>query len=394
VRFTDGYVTGPICTPSRAGLLMGRYQTRFGCEDGPDPKGLPREEVTLAERLKALGYKTGMIGKWHMGGGEGQCPPDRGFDEFFGFLGGGHFFLPGEHSPNAMFYKALSGPILRGSEVVEEKEYLTDAFGREAVSFIDRHRDEPFFLYVPFNAVHVPLEATEKYLRRFPGIKNGPRRTYAAMTAAFDDAVGNILSTLRKNGLEENTLISYVSDNGGHPIANTSQNGPLRGQKGMLYEGGIRIPYMMQWKGVLPAGSVYHQPVISLDVYATALAAAGGAMPVAPKLDGVNLMPYVQGKNPGAPHESLYWRYLDKRALRKGDWKLVQEENSPSAELYNLADDIGEKKDLAKEMPDKLREMEETYRSYDVQMTELKWVSILSAGRLRKKGFFPKKTKN
>jgi arylsulfatase A-like enzyme len=392
VRFTDGYVTGPVCTASRAGLLTGRYQQRFGCEDGPSPEtGLPQEERTLAERLKDMGYATGMIGKWHLGSKVGQRPIDRGFDEFFGFLGGGHFYLPGDHSPKEWAYETLSGPILRGDQVVDEKEYLTDAFGREAVSFIDRHRDEPFFLYLPFNAVHFPLEATKKDLNRFPEIKNRDLRAYAAMTASMEDAVGNVLATLRKHRLEEDTLIFYVSDNGGYPIADTSRNGPLRGQKGMLYEGGIRIPYLMQWKGVIPAGGVYNQPVVSLDVYATALAAAGASMSVAPTLDGVDLLPYLRGKNSAAPHESLYWRYVNWRALRKGDWKLVQETNSPEVELYHLAEDIGESKNLAKERPDKLREMEQAYQAYDRHMEDLTWVNWITSAVLKKQGKWPPK---
>jgi arylsulfatase A-like enzyme len=395
VRFTDGYVTGPVCTASRAGLLTGRYQQRFGCEDGPNPlTGLPQEERTLAERLNDMGYATGIVGKWHLGSKKGQRPMDRGFDEFFGFLGGAHFFLPGEHPRKKGTYsKELSRPILRGDEVVHEKEYLTDAFAREAASFIDRHRDEPFFLYLPFNAVHVPLEATEKDLKRYPEIENNDLRTYAAMTASLEDAVGQVLAALRKNGLEKDTLIFYVSDNGGQSIANTTRNGPLRGQKQTLYEGGIRVPYLMQWKGVVPAGAVHNRPVISLDVYATALAAAGGAMSVEPALDGVDLLPYLRGESSAAPHESLYWRYVDRRALRKGDWKLVQEPSSPGAELYHLAEDITESRNLAKEMPGKLREMEQSYQAYDLQMEDLTWVNLHTAARLQKEGKWPLKTK-
>lgn len=393
VRFTDGYVTGPVCTASRAGLLTGRYQQRFGSEDGPNPTtGLPNDERTLAERLKDLGYATGMIGKWHLGSRKGQRPTERGFDEFFGFLGGAHFYLPRESSPNDGDYvKALSHPVLRGDEAVDEKEYLTDAFAREAVAFIERHRDEPFFLYLPFSAVHVPLEAKEQDLARYPRIENRDLRTYAAMTASMEDAVGEVLATLRKNGLEEDTLVFYVSDNGGQSIAHTSRNGPLRGQKQTLYEGGIRVPYLMQWKGVIPAGGVYSQPVSSLDVYATAVAAAGGVLSVEPRPDGVDLLPYVRGESAAAPHESLYWRYVDRRALRKGDWKLVQEPSSLQAELYHLAEDIAESTNLAKQMPDKLRELEQAYQAYDRQMEDLTWVNLHTADRLQKEGKWPLK---
>ncbi|MHC4994900.1 MAG: sulfatase-like hydrolase/transferase [Planctomycetota bacterium] len=398
VRFTDGYVTGPVCVPSRVGLLTGNYQQRFGCDDTGDP---PKSALMLSESLKKAGYTTGMIGKWHLSGREARIsdnaseaclPLNRGFDEFFGFHYGGHWFLPGEHSPNAMFYKAFSGDIFRGDQVVTEKEYLTDAFGREAAAFIKRYRNEPFFLYIPFNAVHLPLEATDAYLEKYRHIKNIGRRTLAAMTASLDDAVGQVLKALRQHGLENDTLILYLSDNGGHPPANASLNGPLRGMKGELYEGGIRVPFLMQWKGVLPGGTVYRQPVIALDIYATSLAAAGESGQGI-ELDGKNLLPYLLGQKNFPPHESLYWRYLDKRALRQGAWKWVQEENSPSAELYHLENDIGEKNNLAGQRPDKLKELEKAYQKWDQQMKDPKAVSLTSMARLKRQGKWPFKKK-
>ncbi|MEW6211032.1 MAG: sulfatase-like hydrolase/transferase, partial [Acidobacteriota bacterium] len=290
VRFTNGYVSCPVCSPTRAGLMTGRYQQRFGHEFNPGPAaqaeedfGLPLSEVTLAYRLKALGYATGMFGKWHIGYKPEMHPMRRGFDEFFGFLGGAHSYI----NPN----ERRANPILRGNEVISERSYLTEAFAREAVSFIERHHNESFFLYLPFNAVHAPMQATEKYRSRFASITDERRRTFAAMLSAMDDAVGQVLARLRELKLEENTLIFFISDNGGPTLQTTSRNDPLRGYKGQVLEGGIRIPFLIQWKGRVPAGKVYDRPVISLDIHPTALAAAGGKITGELKLDGRNLLP-------------------------------------------------------------------------------------------------------
>ena len=321
VRFTQGYVSCPLCSPTRAGLMTGRYGQRFGYEMNPGPAavaddkfGLPLAEKTLAERMKDLGYRTGMFGKWHLGFKPEMTPPKRGFDEFFGFLDGAHEYLPGRRA----------GRILRGMDPVEEKEYLTEALAREAVSFIERHKDEPFFLYVPFNAVHAPMQSVQKYLDRFPDITDANRRIHAAMTAALDDAVGRVLQTLRRLDLEQDTLIFFFSDNGGPTAQTTSSNAPFRGFKGQVWEGGIHIPFMMQWKDHLPAGRVDERPVIQLDILPTALAAAGAEIQPEWKLDGANLLPFLSGANPGRPHEALYWRMGRQQAVRSGDWKLVR----------------------------------------------------------------------
>ncbi len=280
VRCSNGYVSCPYCSPTRAGLLSGRYQQRFGHEFNPGPAGakedvfgLPLSETTLADRLKAAGYATGLVGKWHLGGASRFQPQRRGFDEFFGFLGGGHPYFPGQ-----------GAPIYRGTEVVQEKEYLTDAFAREAVAFLQRHKDQPFFLYLAFNAVHTPMHATDDRLSRFANIADEERRTYAGMLTAMDEGVGKVLDTLKAAHLEESTLIFFFSDNGGPTMLgttiNASRNDPLRGSKRTTLEGGIHVPFVVQWKGKLAPGTVYDQPVIQLDVLPTALAAAGvSAMP-------------------------------------------------------------------------------------------------------------------
>jgi arylsulfatase A-like enzyme len=371
IRFTSGYVSGPYCSPTRAGLITGRYQQRFGHEFNPGPAqnasehmGLPLEEKTLADRLKAAGYATGMVGKWHLGYQDKFHPLKRGFDEFYGFLGGAHSYLDARAD--------AANPILRGTQTVEEQEYLTDAFGREAVAYIDRHKEHPFFLYLTFNAVHTPMHATEKYLARFASIQDERRRTYAAMTAAMDDNIGRVMGRLREAGLQENTLVFYVSDNGG-PAANGSNNHPLRGYKAQTLEGGIRVPFFAYWQGRLPAGKTYDQPVIQLDIAATALAAAGIDASSENKLDGVNLLPYLTGEKTQSPHAALYWRFGPQMAIRRGDWKLVRHSGSTETELYNLAKDIGEQNNLAQSEPGKLKELKAAWDEWNSQLREPLW---------------------
>jgi arylsulfatase A-like enzyme len=378
VRFTHGYVSAPLCSPTRAGLMTGRYQQRFGHEtnpgsiiQAPPDFGLPLDEPTIAERLKPLGYATGMFGKWHLGFNPQFHPTRRGFDEFYGFLGGAHSYLPGSRQMN-------DGTIQRGTTPVEEKEYLTDAITREAVAFIDRHKGGPFFVYLPYNAVHVPMEAEPKYLDRFKQIKDDLRRTHAAMLAAMDDGIGRVLTKLRELKLEERTLVIFLSDNGGPTPQITTSNAPLRGFKAQTLEGGIRIPFMMQWKGRLPAGKVDARPVISLDLHPTIVAAAGAAVDPGWKLDGVDLVPYAAGLKDGAPHEALFWRmFSNQRAVRRRDLKLVWSgpagPKDPPGRLYDVVADPGETKDLSAERPDDVRALQALYDAWNAMLAEPKW---------------------
>jgi arylsulfatase A-like enzyme len=372
VRCTNGYVSCPVCSPTRAGLMTGRYQQRFGHEFNPgpaqsaDPKfGLPLTEKTMADRLKALGYATGAFGKWHLGYRPEYHPLKRGFDEFFGFLGGAHRYL------DPLGDKA--NPLLRGTEPVDDRTYTTEAFAREAVRFIDKNRDRPFFLYLPFNAVHNPQEATAKYLSRFKGIKDEKRHKFAAMLSAMDDAVGQVLGKLRDAKLEEQTLLFFFSDNGGPTAATSSRNDPLSGHKGQVYEGGIRIPFLVQWKGQLPAGTTYDQPVIQLDILPTALIAAGGFIVPDWKLDGVNLLPYLKGDKAGPPHDRLFWRFGERWAVRMGDWKLRQELQEKAPKLFNLDRDIAESKDLAAEHSDEVKRLQAAYDAWNAQLSKPLW---------------------
>ncbi len=379
VRCTSGYVSAPVCSPSRAGLLTGRYQQRFGHEFNPPPQekasselGLPLTEVTLADRLRAAGYTTGMVGKWHLGNHEKLHPRRRGFDEFFGFLR--------QHHPYTKTTRL--DPILRGTEKVDEREYLTDAFTREAVAFIDRNAKTPFFLYLPYNAVHNPLEAPRKYLDRFADLGDAKRRTYAAMVSALDDGVGAVLTKLRQAGIEDDTLIFFLSDNGGPIKVNASRNDPLAGAKAKLQEGGIRVPFLVQWTGRLPAGKVYEQPVIALDILPTAIAAAGGKLPDDAKVDGVNLLPHLAGQTERPPHEMLFWRFGSQSAVRKGDWKLLTQGSMP-AQLFDLAADIGEANDLAARKSDLVKELAAALRQWDGQLAKPLWGGGQEKGRDR-----------
>ena len=389
IRFTDAYVTGPHCSPTRAALLTGRYQQRFGHEAnfgaGPAYKnaGLPLDQSTIADRLKAAGYRTAMFGKWHLGVGDAFHPMSRGFEEFYGFLGGGHSYTQSLINTN--------NPLLDGRKPVGSSGYLTDVLTDRAVRFISREKSRPFFLYLAYNAVHTPLEAPDKYLSRVKHITAEPRRTYAAMLTAMDDGIGRTIEALRNERLEENTLVFFFSDNGG-PImdgtgVNGSSNAPLRGSKRQTWEGGIRVPFVIRWKGRLAEGTSESRPIIQLDVLPTALAAAGIKVQPEWKLDGVDLIPYLTGKAQGTPHQALYWRLFGHMAIRKGQWKLVKTADGPllavdeaamkdlsGAQLFNLANDVGEKTNVAAANPDKVKELVADWLRWTSELAKPLWV--------------------
>ncbi|MDP1798490.1 MAG: sulfatase-like hydrolase/transferase [Planctomycetaceae bacterium] len=380
VRATSGYVSGPYCSPTRAGLLTGRYQQRFGHEFNPggggggDAIGLSLDEVTLPTRLKAAGYVTGMVGKWHLGNSPQFHPQQRGFDEFYGFLGGAHPYFPGGNA---------AAPILRGTEPVDAPAYLTDAFAVEAKGFIDRHKDRTFFLYLPFNAVHNPQHAKAEHLEQFKHIADERRRTYAGMLTAMDEAIGQVMAKLKTHGLEENTLVFFISDNGGPPV-NGSTNTPLNGQKATTWEGGVRVPFFVKWPAKIKAGAVYDQPIIQLDILPTALAAAGAPATGKAPLDGVNLLPYFTGENKDVPHANLYWRFGQQIALRQGDWKLLKVAGDTQPRLYNLKDDIGEAHDLAAVQPDRVKKLQAEWDGWDKTLVAPKWTPGPQQGKKKK----------
>jgi arylsulfatase A-like enzyme len=396
-RFTQGYVTAPVCSPSRAGLMTGRYQQRFGHElnaGGParaakEGLGTPLDERMLPKYLEDRGYATGMVGKWHLGSTEAQHPMSRGFDEFFGFLHGGNLYLdplqqPGVHTiergPEASGqHRSPVNSVLRGREPVDEPALLTEAFTREAISFIDRHQDEPFFLYVAYNAPHTPLQITDKYYDRFPEVKEEGHRIYAAMLSALDDGVGAITAAVERAGLSDRTLVVFSSDNGCATYTESCSNGPLLGGKLTPFEGGFRVPFLASWKGTIAPGRVIDAPVSTLDLLPTALELSGSTAappkgaPVKP-LDGESLLPLLRGESKSLGRDTLVWRLGDHYAVRQGDWKLVQFLDVPPM-LFDLAADPGERHDLAAKNARKLAELQATYQRWNAQMVKPLWTT-------------------
>jgi len=368
VLFTDGYVSGLQCAPTRAGLLSGKYQQRFGFyhnRDVFDKVFLP--QVTLPQVLKKYGYTTGMIGKWHLGrGSEEEYPYKRGFDEFYGFLTGMRGYL--KPAPNS--------PLMKNAKRVEEKYgYLTDFLNREAVSFVERQSGEnPFFLYVAYNAPHYPLEAKEEYIKKY-NTGNPDRDRQLAMMASVDEGVGQIIDTLKKNKQFDNTLIFFLSDNGGEPKRG-ADSGKLREGKNSVYEGGPRVPFTVSWPAKIPPGQIITQPVISLDIFATSVAAAGGGMPKDVVFDSKNMLPLLSGETTDALHDALFWQQKSTAwAVRRGSWKLVHMKPKKKTEddiyeLYNLRDDIGERVNLASKNPALVEELKIRFQGWKKQMKQ------------------------
>jgi len=355
IRCTSGYVSHSFCSPTRAGLLTGRYQQRFGHENNPawlpdDPKiGLPLSQHTLPEALKAAGYATGCVGKWHLGAHPSFHPNRRGFDEYYGMLGGGHVYFP--ELKGGVEYTI---PMNRNGRPEPLRGYLTEELGREAAAFVERRQGSPWFLYLAFNAPHTPLQATDALAARVAGIADETRRKYAALVVGMDDAVGQVRQALANSGQEENTLVFFFSDNGGPTDVAHTDNAPLRGQKGALWEGGIRVPFVISWPAQLAKGAVFDQPVSSLDVFATAIALANAKPPAGQPLDGVDLMPALLDPKQPLPRERMFWRMGGGQSLavRQGKYKLLQQQSGRVERLFDLEADISEQTDLAAKLPE------------------------------------------
>jgi len=382
VRFTQYYANHPVCAPSRAALLTGVYQQRMGFEFNPGGAGpnfgLPVDTPTMAERLKTQGYATALFGKWHQGYKPEHHPNARGFDEFYGFLGGTHpYTADGITQYNATdAADARTNRLLRQSTPAELPGHLTEALGAEATRFIRAHKNDPFFLMLSFNAPHVPMQTTRAYYQRFAHIADEKRRIHLAMVEALDDQVGAVLQTLKTEGLERDTLVVFISDNGGPVHQTTSSNYPLSGGKDSFLEGGIRVPAAVRWPGTIAAGGVLDMMSSGFDMTATALTLAG-AMP-AQGLDGVNLMPWVTGKTSATIHDALYWRQGKRGAMRQGDWKLIKD--AEQWRLFDLRTDQAEQIDLAASQSQKLEQLRTLWNQWSAQMKPPAWAPIEKVG--------------
>jgi arylsulfatase A-like enzyme len=389
-KFNNGYVSYAVCGPSRAGLLTGRYQGRFGFDRNPhmDPtditSGMPLDEKMISEVLKPVGYTSSIIGKWHMGSHPDLVPNKRGFDHFYGFLAGGHRYFPedliykdiaeglNQENKKKVWTSWYQTKLLENDKRIETDEYLTDELSNSAVEFIQREKDNPFFLYLAYNAPHTPLQASKEYLDRNKHIPKGKRRTYAAMITAVDDGVGRVLATLDELGLDDNTMVVFLSDNGGPEKKNASDNGVLRGHKGDYYEGGIHVPFAMRWPTKIPSGQVYKNPVSSLDLMATFADLTNAPIAKDKPLDGVNLIPYITGINTGQPHEILFWRNFDKGivAARRGANKTLLFKKNQQKHLYDLDKDLSEASNLYKSKTETYNKQEAEMASWEGELAD------------------------
>ncbi len=385
VRCTNGYVSAPYCSPSRAGFLTGKPATRFGHEFNPHvgdeaKLGLPLDQRTIANALHDAGYATALIGKWHQGFDAAHHPLSRGFDEYFGFLVGGHNFLLHKDAEPEFGSAHSHDMIYRGRDLQKLDGYTTDLFTEEALSFMNRHTAKPWFLYLAYNAVHTPLEIAEKLKVRVPASVTDPDRCgYLSLLIGLDDAIGRLMAEVKAK--HPDTLVFFFSDNGGSGIKpffayNTGRNNPLRGDKGQTYEGGIRVPFFVSWPGKLTAGKTYDHPVTALDVLPTSCAVANAKAPEG--IEGVNLLPHLSGEKSEPPHDMLAWRFGPQQAIRKGHHKLViardmKEKKNSAWQLFDLSTDIGEQNDLAASKPGLVAELKAAWEAWNAKNISPQW---------------------
>ena len=360
--FSDAHVTASVCAPSRAGLMLGRYQQRGGAEANGHAPGLGMDlnDRSMATVLKTRGYKTAALGKWHLGHGAAYHPNKRGFDEFYGFLTGSRSYFP-------MKDPSEDKMLQHNGERVIFDGYMTDVLGDQSVKYVEQFKDEPFFMYLAFNAVHTPMHAKKEHLEKY---KDHKRKELAAMTWSMDENIGNLVNKLEELNLMEDTLIFFLSDNGG-PYNNQSDNGPLKGRKGSKFEGGNRVPFVLSWRGkTLP--KTFDGLSSALDIFPTAMAVAGVDSKEKPYLDGVNLLPYLSGEAKGDPHDMLFWRKLDMAGARVGDMKLIRVKDF-GFRMYNLADDLAESQDLRTEDPKTFEQMKRLLELWETGLMEPLW---------------------
>jgi arylsulfatase A-like enzyme len=428
VRFLDCYVTAPVCAPSRAGLLTGRHPDRYGFQTQPMevyPNNLPSywvgkylmntgdfvvtekprfppewqiarqgllpTEINLAEFLKMRGYSTACIGKWHLGYSKDHIPNNRGFDYQYGFYGAFSLYSERRDDPNMVNYiqdsfsakyqwkegRQETSAIRRNDKIIREKRYLTDAIKEEAIEYMALHKNDPFFLYVAFNAAHVPFQAPRYYYELYDNITDENKRVYYAMITALDDAIGELLAKLRMLGLEENTIIYLVSDNGGATYTKATDNKPYKGGKLTMFEGGVNVPFIMKWKDRIAAGTVYQNPVSAMDIFMTSARLAECRLPDDRVYDGTDLLPYLTGKKEGLPHENFYWKADHIHAMRSGDWKYLESIRDGWIELYNISEDKYEKFDLRDISPGILIQLKKQFGEWEKDIPPPLWPRIM-----------------
>lgn len=440
INCTNAYVTASVCAPSRAGLLTGRYQHRFGFEnqmhqrvaknrfeqfwarnlinshpwkikknkdlptkEAIKKQGLPPTEITLAEMLKKVGYQTAAIGKWHLGSAVHSRPNNLGFDYHYGFYQSHSLYAPEKtegivdmHNPqdwtdNHIWSGQRKGDcaIYRNGKEIEEPNYLTHRIAEESINFIEKNKHQPFFLYVPFSAPHTPLQVPKSYYQQFSHIKDPIKRTYNAMIAVLDEAVGQILEKIEQSGIEENTLIFFLSDNGGAVYTHTTNNAPLNGGKCTSFDGGLSVPFFIKWKGHLPEGKTFTHRVSAMDIFTTSCAVANVPLPEYHKIDGVNLIPYLLGKKGEAsPHEVLYWKTGASRAIIQDNWKLIFDDRWNQTLLYNLEKDPNERKNVAVSFPEEVTQLKQLHKTWEKEMPPAAWPTIVEFCHQDEKGTY------
>ncbi|UXX79386.1 sulfatase-like hydrolase/transferase [Reichenbachiella carrageenanivorans] len=390
--FTSGYVAHPFCGPSRAGLMTGRYPHEYGAQfnipanSGDRPGyGIPVTETFMSKMLQSAGYYTGAIGKWHLGGGAAFHPNQRGFDDFYGFLGGGHEYFPAvyqakyqkqKEAGRAVIHDYLQ-PLEHNGEQVKETEYITDALSREAVRFVEdaAQKNQPFFLYLAYNAPHSPLQAKEEDLAMFDHIEDPKRKKYAAMVYAVDRGVSKLVESLKATGEYDNTLIVFLSDNGGKVVLGAN-NYPLQNGKGSISEGGYRVPMFFHWPDHVPAGQKYAYPVTAIDFYPTFAGLGGAKLPAGKQLDGVNIWEdFLAGKNPRDGQMIFamrHWPGYSDVGARMNEWKVLKQDNKPW-QLYNVDTDMAEQNDLSETYPDKVQDLVLRAKKWSEEHAEPRW---------------------